>query len=448
METLKPLIKQKILDFSLETYAPIFPRDLSLGEPRTPKAGNLVNVVVGMRRSGKTYRLFQEINALLEKGVSQKNILYFNFEDDRLRPLSPAIGDLVLEAFYEINPRAKTEGAYFFLDEIQDIPNWGLWLRRVVDTEKASIYVSGSSAHMLSAEISTEFRGRALTSELHPLGFAEYFRFHNGLSPKVPFTSTETYALKNAFEQYLSQGGFPAIQNERSDLAISILQGYAKLVVARDVIERHNLSNPTAVSLFSGQALARSGRELSLRKCAALLRSKGAKVSRATLSDALRYFEDAFLLSIIRPYSRTLETDSNISPKVYAIDPGLAYANSLASSEDLGQRLEAVVYLELRRRSPHRIDHLISTFKTATGGYEVDFAVGDALDRDRFELIQVFADYNNKETQEREVRALRLAMAQCGVRKSTIIVLEGVSQKLSFEEGDITVIPAWEWIFS
>jgi predicted AAA+ superfamily ATPase len=446
--TLKPLIKQKILDFTLDNFAPIFPRDLSLGKPRAPKAGNLVNVVVGMRRSGKTYRLLQEIQTLITEGVSPKNILYFNFEDDRLRPLNAVIADLVIEVFYELNPQAKAEGAYFFLDEVQDIPDWGVWLRRVVDSEKASIYVTGSSAHMLAAEVATEFRGRSLTSELLPFGFAEYVRYHNDAVPKPPFSTADTFVLKQLFEQYLIRGGFPAIQDEPPELTINVLQGYAKLVVSRDVIERHNLSNPAAISTFSQQALSRSGRELSLRRSEAYLRARGVKVSRATLSEALNYFEDAFLLATLRPYSRALSTDTNISPKVYAIDPGLAYANSLASSEDVGQRLEDAVYLELRRQSPHRRDHLISSFKTQEGNYEVDFVVDDAMKNEELRLIQVCTDIGEQKTYERELRALRAAMAQTKTPKGILVTLENSRRELSFSEGDIRVLPAWEWILS
>jgi predicted AAA+ superfamily ATPase len=448
ISALKPLVRQKILDFSLAAFTPIFPRDLDLGKPRTPQAGNLVTVVVGMRRSGKTYRLFQEIETLLKEGLSPRSILYFNFEDDRLRPLTSAVGDLVIETFYELNPQAKTEGAYFFLDEVQEIPDWGIWLRRVIDTEKASVYVSGSSAHILAADVATEFRGRSLTSELLPYGFSEYLRYHNNGIPTPPFSTADTLQLKKMFEQYLVQGGFPAVQNEKPELAISILQGYAKLVVARDVIERHNLNNPLAVSLFSQQALAYNGRELSLRKTEARLRTQGVPVSRATLGEALAYFEDAFLLAQVRLYSRALSEDSNMPPKVYAIDPGLAYANSLASSEDIGQRFEDAIYLELRRRNPHRRDKLISTFKTKTGGYGVDFIADDALEPAKVQLVQVCADIEDAKTRSREIRALRAAMEQITVPKGTIVTLGTTAEELDFEEGHITIIPAWTWLLS
>ena len=441
----KSLITRKIIDFSLESHLPIFPRDLRLGEAHIPKAGNLVNVVVGMRRSGKTYRLLQEIQTMLELGIPKQNILYFNFEDERLRPFEHTLGEEVLEAFYELNPRAKTEGVYLFLDEIQEIPDWGIWLRRVVDTEKVTLYVTGSSAKLLSADVATEFRGRSITSELLPFGFKEYIRYHeDALLKDDVITSQQRLLFKQHFKDYLVRGGFPAVQEECDDRATSLLQLYAQQVVARDVIERHNLSNPQAISAFAKQALMHSGRELSLRKSEERLRSFGLKTSRNSLSEALSYFEDAFLLASILPLSRALAEDPKVSAKVYAIDPGLARANTQAPSEDLGQLLECATYLELRRQNPHRREHYINSYKTR-GGFEVDFVVGDALSGAGFHLYQSCLSISNEKSMDRETRALRLAMDETGCNSSTILTLEDDEHTLLYEEGTITVIPLWKY---
>ena len=101
-------------DFSLDAYRPIFARELDLGEPLAPRIGNLVKVVTGIRRCGKSYRLLQEIDRLLASGVARRSICYFDFDDDRLKPITPKTGDAVLETFYTLNPAALTDGAYFF----------------------------------------------------------------------------------------------------------------------------------------------------------------------------------------------------------------------------------------------------------------------------------------------------------------------------------------------
>ena len=457
-ESKNSLIRQKIIDFSLEPYLPIFARDLDLGKAYAPKAGNLVNVVVGMRRSGKTYRLLQEIQMLLQQGVQKQDILYFNFEDERLRPFEQGLGNQVLEAFYELNPRAKTDGAYLFFDEVQEVPDWGIWLRRVVDTEKVTLYVTGSSAKILSADVATEFRGRSLTSELLPFGFREYVRYHEGAlleaspleanalasPPASPLTSYQHLALKQQLKNYLLRGGFPAVQDEPDDRATGLLQLYAQQVVARDVIERHNLSNPQAVVAFAKQALAYNGRVLSLRKSEDRLRSLGLKTSRNSLSEALTYYEDAFLLASVLPLSRALADDPKVSAKVYAIDPGLACANASATSEDMGQLFECATYLELRRANLHRRGRFINSYKTKDN-LEVDFIVGDALNQTGFQLYQACVSVQNEQSLARETRALRRAMDETGCQSATVLTLEDEAQTLRYSEGTIAVVPFYQY---
>ena len=126
-------------------------RDLSLGTPFDPAPGNLVKVVVGMRRSGKTYRLFQQIRDLLNSGIKPEQICYFNFDDDRLRPFTASTIDEVLETFFELHPSSRSQGIFLFFDEIQEVPNWDIAARRIVDTEKITMYVTGSSSDRLRA---------------------------------------------------------------------------------------------------------------------------------------------------------------------------------------------------------------------------------------------------------------------------------------------------------
>ena len=162
------LVAQKIKDFEQQGIPQVFERDLDLGNPQEPKRENIVYVIVGARRCGKTYRLYQEMRRLQGQGVELDRMLYFNFEDERLRPYEPSLLADVLDTFYALYPAARGEGAYLFFDEIQEIPEWGAFLRRVVDTEKATVYVTGSSSKMLSSELKSEFRGRSLVRELFP----------------------------------------------------------------------------------------------------------------------------------------------------------------------------------------------------------------------------------------------------------------------------------------
>ena len=444
------LIAHIMQDFSLDLYEPIFPRSLDLGAPLPPRAGNLVTVITGMRRSGKTYRLFQEMRRLEHEGVPSDRMLYFNFEDDRLNPLTTHVGDAVLDTFFELHPEAFEQGAYLFLDEVQEIEGWGTWLRRVVDTRKATIYATGSSSKLLSADVATEFRGRSIEYELLPFSFGEFAAYHepeyfDGAVDVRAFGSKQEALGRRLFERYLIRGGFPGVQDEDDARATMVLQSYAQRAVARDVIERHNLSNPQMVSLFAQRALSMNGRELSLRKVENDMKSAGLVTSRVALSEALHYFEDDFLLGTVRKFSRALAGNGRSPVKVYAIDPGLAFANSPAPSEDLGQRLEDAVYLELRRRHVARRAGTVASLKTSKNGYEVDFIVGDALSQEASALYQVSVDVSAPKTFERETRALREAMGEHKLRDAYLLTLGREERKIDIPEGAIYEKPAWKW---
>lgn len=441
------LILQTIRDFSLDLYRPIFQRELDLGEPLRPRAGNLVTVITGMQRSGKSYRLFQQMDELHRDGVPYSQMLYFNFEDDRLAPVTPQTGDEVLEAFYSLHPENLDDGAYLFLDELQEMSDWGSWMRHIVDTRKVTVIATGSSSRMLSSDIATEFRGRSIAVEQLPLSFREYTRWH---LPEVE-TNQSTYStkdsllLKRAFSNYLVDGGFPAAQDLARPRAILLLQSYAQQVVARDVIDRNNVSSPRVASLFAQMVLGSNGRSLSLRKAENQLRSRGLPASRALLSEMLKWLEDAFLIGRVRELSRTASEANNGIVKLYAIDPGLAAANAPASVRDEGQRLEDAVYLELRRRMQGTRESSISYLKTREHSYEVDFVVGDALFGTTEGLYQVTRSLENPKTRSRELRALGEAMGEAGVDESVVIVEDGRPEEVATPQGTIRCVPAWQW---
>ena len=168
------VIVEKLMDFEGQGVPDAFARDLDLGPVAEPARGNLATVVTGVRRCGKTFRLYQEMRRILDAGVDPGRLMYFNFEDERLKPYAPSLLAEVLDTYYALHPDAKTEGAYLFLDEVQEVPEWGAFLRRVIDSERATVYVTGSSSKMLSSSLASEFRGRSLSRELFPMSLSEY----------------------------------------------------------------------------------------------------------------------------------------------------------------------------------------------------------------------------------------------------------------------------------
>ena len=437
-------------EFSLDLYRPIVPRALDLGEPLEPRAGNLVKVVIGMRRCGKSYRLFQEMDALLEAGVPRERICYFNFEDTRLGPVTPQTGDAVLDTFLYLNPGLKRDdGIYLFFDELQEMEDWGGWLRRIVDTWKATIYVTGSSSKMLSTEISTEFRGRALDFELLPYSFGEVVRQHEnlaGVADAAAFSERQEAQLRGLFDEYLVRGGFPAVQGLPRAQANDLLQSYVRRVVARDVVERRGYARPNVAMACANRLLAMNARQVSVRRIENDLRSAGMGSGRGYLADLISSLEAAFLVFTVREFSRSLSENTTSQPKVYAVDPGLALANSRASANDAGQRLEDAVYLELRRRLPGTRLGTISSMHTKAHGYEVDFVVGDVLFDDVSMLIQVTEHMDDEGTVSRELRALWEALDETGNDEGLLVVGRGEGAEYVQGGKRIVQVPAWRWM--
>jgi len=404
-----------------------------------------------MRRSGKSYRLYQEMEALHAGGVPWERILYFNFEDERLAPVTSSVGDEVLETFQSLHPKAFEEGVYLFFDELQEMEGWGAWMRRVVDTKRATIYVTGSSSKMLSAEIASEFRGRAVDFELLPLSFGEFLSFNDVLdspSSRASFSTAERLAVRSAFGRFLQEGGFPAAQGLSRQEAIPLLQSYAQRVVARDVIERHGISRPGVAVAFAQRVLGTNARQLSIRKVVNDLKSAGISTSRELLADILRYFEEAYLAFAVKEFSLSLAEGSTSSPKLYAVDPGLALANSKAGTNDAGQRLENAIYLELRRRERGMRKDAVSSYRTKGRGLEVDFVAGDVLDGRPRKFYQVCETVRDEDTLKRELRALWEALAESGVEEGLLIVGDGEEKTYEQDGKTVRQIPAWKWLLT
>lgn len=443
------LIADKIADFEAQGLPELFERDLSLGAIDKPARGNLVTVVVGTRRCGKTYRLYQQMKELLDQGVGFDRMLYFNFEDERLKPYEPTLLGDVVDTFYALHPDAREEGAYLFLDEIQEVPEWGTFLRRMVDTAKVTMFVTGSSSKMLSAELGSEFRGRSISRELFPLSFAEFLRYKTGnrYRDHEAFSESDKAILRNGLQEYLMRGGYIGTLAQAPADALLLLQEYAQRTVAMDVVERYALRNPRVATLFLARCLASSGRELSISKVYGEFKSRQISVGRETLTSLLSYYEDSYLVFSVDEFSRSLADNRRSAAKVYAVDPALFGAYSPAASVDAGQRLETAVFDALRRTVPAVREGSISRLllKQGSRSHEVDFVLGDALLMQASELVQVSVGLADEKTRERELLALDAAMERFGLGESTIVTLdeEGVFERAA---GLVRVVPAWKWL--
>jgi hypothetical protein len=372
--------------------------------------------VVGMRRAGKTTFLHQVRREALGRGVTRERLPYINFEDERLAGFSVKDFSVLVEEYYRRFPAVRgNETVVWCFDEIQVVPGWERFVRRLLDTEKVEVFVSGSSAALLSREIATAMRGRAWEVVLFPFSFEEYLRHHGDALPALhdPLSAPERSRLQGALRQYLVCGGFPEAQGLDDADRLHLLSDYVDVAILRDVVERHAVSNVASLRWLVRHLLGNPGGLFSVEKFYRVLKSQGLTVSRDTLYQLLGYLEDCFLVRLSW-IEATSERQRMVHPrKVHPVDPGLITVFDRSGKANLGHSLESTVRIELERQ---RAD--VRYVRTGEG-FHVDF-LARWPDR-RPALIQVAADLSEAAAREREVRAL-LAAAEEHPRATPMLV--------------------------
>lgn len=369
---------------------------------------NLAKVAIGMRRVGKTFFLFQTMRELLAKDVSIDQILYLNFEDDRLAPIDQKQMGEMVDALYTMQPDLHNKTCYLFLDEVQNVEGWPLVIRRFLDTKDMMIYVTGSSAKLLSKEISTSLRGRSLSIEIQPFSFSEYLDAHAIPLPSKPFGKKVLDQYQHHLTGFFQRGGFPGIQNLSTHERLEALQNYVEVVVFRDVVERHKVSNIKLLKYFINALLKNIASRFSINKFHKDIGSQGYKVGKDTLYRYLEHLEDAFLIYTVPLFTESLRALETTPKKIYAVDNGLINANTFNLSLNFGKMLENQIYLDLRRQKKEIFYYVTSE------GYEVDFITKDQ--EGRYEMIQVVWDQSDPITNEREKRALISAEKELSIQ--------------------------------
>ncbi len=384
-------------------------------EARFPDAPSKIKVAIGMRRAGKTYFLYQHILKILEAGVSKTAILYLNFEDDRLFPLDEKKFAKLVEAFYSLYPQNHDRKCYLFFDEIQNVANWPLVIRRLHDTKNAEIFLTGSSAKLLSKEIATSLRGRSLAIEIWPYNFSEFARAKKVSIDRTLYDKKTQDRLAELFRHYLSEGGFPEIVGFSPDVKQKTLQEYIDVVIYRDIIERHNIKNPTLIKYLILSMIHNVGKPFAVHKFYNDIRTQGYQVGKDILYEYVDHIEDAYLAFSLDAYDKSIRKAKTKPRKLYAIDPGMIRALTLDYENDLGRLFENIIYLDLKR-----LGCKISYYQTAKG-YEVDFLAQTA--RGHKKLFQISWDTRDQDTMAREKRALEEAMHELKI-DGEILTLE------------------------
>lgn len=416
--------------------------DLPTGVPRrvaVSKVPGKATVCIGVRRSGKSTFMFQLMKKLQDSGVARQNILYLNFFDDRLHSLKHDNLGVILEAYFSLYPEKKSaEKVYCFFDEIQVVSGWEPFVDRLMRMEKCEVYITGSSAQMLSREIATQMRGRALSWEMFPFSFREFLDYKK-VESDGPLSTKKRLTVQKAFEEYWETGGFPEVAGLDRMLRIKTHQEYFNAMLFRDLVERHDISHPKAVTDLAHWLVDNTGSLYSINNLTGYLKSLGHKAPKSAVSNYLEWFEDAYVMFTVRIFDASLARANTNPKKIYCVDHALVTSISSGILVNSGHLLENLVFTALRRVTPE-----IFYYKTKSGR-EVDFIAG-RQGPSRM-LVQVCESMANQQTRKRETTALAEAMTELKLSQG-IIVTRNEEEQIQVDSGKIDVAPAWRFLLN
>jgi predicted AAA+ superfamily ATPase len=415
----KELIKRILIDWqSIIKDKELFDREITI----PPITSRHIVTLTGPRRAGKT-----SILQLLARRWTHEHestpALYINFEDERLDLTTEELS-LIIESYRELYPDSDTKPLGLFFDEIQMVPNWERFLRRLHESGQTCVVVTGSNSKALSSDIATALRGRTLNSTVLPLSFREFYKIRTDRGP-LPVSTKDKVRLARLLLEYLTYGGFPDVVLE-SDLNIKtqIHQEYYQVMLFRDLVERFKIQQVAALKFFLKRLLASSARPISVHKIWQELKSAGHNISKDTAYEFMDHAEDIFFMRRISQHSKRVVHRELGEKKVYPIDCG--YLNSILGINDLTKNIEIAVFSHF----------LAQGFDVAylTGDYECDFIVSDS--RRHIAAFQVAYSIEDKQTEMREIRGLRYACEALELNSGTIVTAETSNRKIA---GDIKI---------
>lgn len=378
-----------------------------------------VVVITGLRRTGKS-TILQRLRQL-----ETPSDYFLNFEDDRLVSFDVSDFQRLLEIFLELYGPQKT----FFFDEIERVPEWERFVRRLRD-QNYKVYLTGSNAELLSAELGTLLTGRYLQVQVHPYSFQEFVGHH---LPKLPsmkrWTTAQKGALRNLFAKYKQCGGIPEFTTTAiTDYLHLLYEG----VLYRDIIARRKLPNDKPMRELVRYLASNVGKEQSYNGIAKLL----GMGSASTVSEYFHYLQMSYLCFFINRYSPSVKTQMHSTKKVYFSDHALAKQLGFRFSEDRGRLLENLIYIELLRQGFEIYYH--------KGQKECDFIV-----RQEGHIVAAFqacASLADEKTRQRELEGLQEALETYSLEKGYIIT-EEEEETITLPSGlTAIVIPVWKWL--
>lgn len=382
-------------------------------------------VLVGLRRAGKSYMLYQRFAELMAEGRKAQEILYFNFEDDRLETVTLADLDLLKQAYEEMYAHRPV----FMLDEIQIVDGWEKFARRLAD-QKYEVYITGSNAKMLSLEISTTLGGRYMVRNVFPFSFAEYLEA-KGVRLPEGWQYLANTDVKREFNNYFRFGGLPELLSIDAKFRREWLSNLYNKIYFGDLIARYDIRNVLALKMLVRKLAESVKQPLSFNRLANLVSTVAGKVKQETVVDYLEHISDTCMLFAVENIAAKLQEKIS-TQKYYFIDNGLLNLFLLDPETAL---LENLVAIHLHER--HADDLFFYKEKV-----EVDFCLLEGKT-----AIQVAYSLKDASTKEREVRALLYYQRRFGGQRLLIVTMDEEGE-IAAEGEVIKVVPAWKFVLT
>ena len=409
---LKDSIKELIINFHQKGIPDLIKRDIAL--PSFKKI-NKVFVVIGPRRAGKTFVLYQAMKQSIKEGHKIEDIIYLNFENEKLAEIKSTQLSLILDSYFELYDIKKP---ILFFDEIQNIEGWDKFVRRLND-EEYKIYISGSNSKMLSKEIATALRGRDYPIQVLPLSFKEFLNFREQKLEKNWEHSKTKNKIKKLFDEYLQLSGFPEIVLEGK---IELVDQYFKTMLFQDIIERYKITNTNLIRLLMVYLSRQYASDYSINKFNNYAKSNSYKSSTSIIQKYTKILEDTYFCFFLNAKQKSMKKESNYLKKAFLFDH--AFINYYNTEKNTGRLLENIVGIELMRRNKQ--------LNYYTNGFECDF-----ITKEQSIQVTYIINENNK---KREINGLEQATKQFK-NKGLMLTYD---QETTID--NIKTKPVWKWL--
>ena len=392
-------------------------------------------VLKGVRRSGKSTLLINQIKQLTNNKIDKEDILFVNLEDPRfINHLDVELLENIKDTYLQyLNPKSKP---YIFLDEVQNISNWEKWVNKEYELKKSNLIITGSNSSMLSSEIATTLSGRYLSCTVYPLSFKEYLGFLNiNIKSMLDFVQHKIKIMR-AFEEYLLYGAFPKVpfypKEQKKDLLIT----YKDSILLKDIVARYKLKDFYKLEEIAAFLLSNSGIIQSINKL-----KNNFSISFDMASSYIEYLKNAYMIFEVKKFDYSLKKQNVNEKKYYSIDLGLSNIYRVPNLQNRGNDIESIVFLELLRR-----DYQVFYYKTSND-LECDFVVqkGNKI----VKLIQVSTTLKTQKTKDREIAGLFKSMQELKLDEKEVkllIIAEDQDSKIEYQNSTIEVVNILKWL--